>query len=284
MIRFCALLILSASLSFGLTQNHASAQGAKLDASRPQFGSGVTVQNPRSAVARSAPLVAEAVPGAMSVQAGAVPAHPAATSTYADAAVSQSGIPQTDSPSALGFLPVTAADRDKPLGIGDIVSFSIAEDRDPPVTLSVTDTGELDFPYIGRVAARTRTCASVAAEVKRRLEADFYNRATVRLGIIRVNKASSLGKIYLSGLVHTPGPQDLYPGEKMTVSAAIVKAGGFAQFADTARVKITRRTKNGKTETMSADVGAVLKKGKLDHDIEVQDGDFIFVPQKLWNF
>ena len=74
----------------------------------------------------------------------------------------------------------------------DIVSFAIAQDREQPQIMRVTDTGELDFsefPKIGRISVVGKTCGEVAAELKRKLEADYYNAADVRLGINQVAAA-----------------------------------------------------------------------------------------------
>ena len=59
-------------------------------------------------------------------------------------------------------------DPSKPLGRGDTVTFSIAQDREQPQVMRVTDTGELDFsgygfPKISRISVAGRTCAAVAA-------------------------------------------------------------------------------------------------------------------------
>jgi polysaccharide export outer membrane protein len=192
-------------------------------------------------------------------------------------------------PEPMGTTPVASepviasGDRDSVLGVGDIVSFAIQEDQDAPLKLRVTDTGELDIPYAGRITAAGKTCGAVAGEAKRKLEAKYYYTATVKLGIEQKNKASSLAKIYVSGYVKLPGPQDLFPGEKMTVSAAIIKAGGFVQFANERKVKVTRKGRGG-TDNSIVDVKAVLEDGNLSQDREVQDGDLIFVPRRLFNY
>jgi len=181
-----------------------------------------------------------------------------------------------------------APDPTKPLGRGDIVTFSIAQDREAPQVMQVTDTGELDFsafPKIGRVSVAGRTCAQVATELKRRLEADYYNAADVTLGINRVNILSSRGKVYITGNVLAPGPQDLPANERTTVSNAIIRAGGFAKFANGGHVKVTRKDKlSGKAESFTVDVQSIITKGRLDRDIELQDGDYINVPQNIINF
>jgi polysaccharide biosynthesis/export protein len=63
-----------------------------------------------------------------------------------------------------------------------------------------------------------------------------------------------------------------------------VKAGGGTQFADIRRVKLTRKMKDGTSKTYIIDVKAVLEDGKMDKDMQLQDGDYIFVPRRLITF
>jgi polysaccharide biosynthesis/export protein len=209
------------------------------------------------------------------------PKFPANTSSRQAEVPVAAAVSATPAPEALA--PFTPADPNKILGNGDQVSLEIVEDREPPRTMRVTDTGELDVFPIGRVRVAGKTSAAAQAEIKRRLEADYYYKATVRLGIDQVNRAQSSGRIYLSGLVRAAGPQEIPIGETLTVSAAIIKAGGFAQFADDRKVKITRKGKGG-TENFVVDVKAVLEKGKIDLDRELRDGDYVHVPQRLINW
>ncbi|NJK92445.1 MAG: hypothetical protein HC904_11795 [Blastochloris sp.] len=51
----------------------------------------------------------------------------------------------------------------------------------------------------------------------------------------------SLGRVYVVGAVGRAGPIDITSGEKLTVSRAILAAGGFAPFANEGRVKVIRR-------------------------------------------
>ena len=241
----------------GLAQVQADAQ-AVLNAAASQFG---TEPAP---YAQPAPSVQRAVPVAQ--PAGA----------YAPA----SGVPVQET-GALG-----APDPSKPLGRGDIVTFSIAQDREAPQIMRVTDTGELDFstfPKIGRISVVGRTCAQVASELKRKLESDYYNSADVILGINQVNHQDSRGKIYITGNVLVPGAQDLPSNERTMVSTAIIRAGGFAKFADGHRVQVTRVDKDGKTVRFKVDVESIIKNGHRERDIEIQAGDYINVPQKFIN-
>lgn len=169
------------------------------------------------------------------------------------------------------------------LAIGDQVSFRIVEDEEDPKSLTVTDSGEFEVPYIGRFQAVGKTCRQLAGELKAELEKDYYYQATV---IVAVNvMAKSRGRVYLVGPVHVPGPQEIPSDEVLTLSKAILRAGGFTDFADKKSVKVTRQSKTGgKEETFTINVGKVLEKGTTERDLALEPGDLIFVPEKLVRF
>jgi len=131
-----------------------------------------------------------------------------------------------------------ALDSKHTLAIGDVLSFRIVEDDENPKQMVVTDSGDLEVPYIGRFPAENKTCKQLARELKAALEKEYYYQATV---IIAVDvMAKSRGKVYLVGPVRMPGPQELPSDEVLTLSKAILRAGGFTDFADRHNVKITR--------------------------------------------
>lgn len=191
------------------------------------------------------------------------------------------------SPSAAGTVAYTNSmavlDDQRKLGNGDRVSFRVVEDRKLPVPLIVTDSGEMEVPLIGRVTARGKTCKQIAFEVKRLLEKDYFRSCTVIIGLDSVS-SKSRGKIYVMGQVRNQGPQDIPADETFTVSRAILRAGGFADFANKKKVRLTRKLPNGGSETTAIDLVQVLDKGKTDKDVELQPDDLIVVPERLINF
>src|SRR5690242_15048636 len=80
------------------------------------------------------------------------------------------------------------------LSIGDQLSFQILEDEDPPVQLVVSDSGNIQVPYIGLYPAVGRTCKQLAQALKVELEKEYYYQATVVVSV--VSKPRSRGKIY----------------------------------------------------------------------------------------
>jgi protein involved in polysaccharide export with SLBB domain len=170
------------------------------------------------------------------------------------------------------------------LRVGDKISLQILEDRDAPKGLVVADSGELDVPYVGRVAASDKTCKQLADELKTRLEAEYYYRATVIIALDVANKV--LGRIYVWGQVRNQGPIDIAVNENLTAGKAILRAGGFADFANKKRVKVVRSggAESAAKQSFELNMVDILEKGKTEKDVILQPDDFIIVPSRLINF
>src|ERR1700681_1222546 len=170
-------------------------------------------------------------------------------------------------------------DDKKKLGSNDFVSFRVVEDRDnDSQRLRVNDSGELEVPYIGLVPAQGKTCKELAFNIKSALEKEYYYHATVILAVDRVSEKSR-GRIYVYGSVKSQGPQEVPPDESYTVSKAVIRAGGFGDFANKRKVKLTRKT--GQESTI--DLKRVIEEGHTDEDLVLQPDDQIYVPQRLIN-
>jgi protein involved in polysaccharide export with SLBB domain len=170
-------------------------------------------------------------------------------------------------------------DDKKRLGPNDYVSFRVVEDRDnESQQLRVNDNGELEVPYAGLIPAAGRTCKQLAYAVKGALEKEYYYNATVIIAVDRISEKSR-GKVYVIGSVRGPGPQEIPADETYTVSKAVIRAGGFGDFANKRKVKLTR--KNG--EALVVDLKRVIEEGRSDEDVVLQPDDQIYVPQRLIN-
>jgi polysaccharide biosynthesis/export protein len=174
---------------------------------------------------------------------------------------------------------MSVLDEKKKLGSNDYVSFRVVEDRDnESQRLRVNDNGELEVPYVGLVPAAGRSCKELAYSIKALLEKEYYYHATVILAVDRVSEKSR-GRIYVYGSVKGQGPQEIPADESYTVSKAVIRAGGFGDFANKRKVKVTRR--NGQDFTI--DLKRVIEEGKTEEDMVLQPDDQIYVPQRLIN-
>ena len=212
---------------------------------------------------------------------------------------SASGSPPFALPSSLFPLPSpssafatmdTLDDKHK-LTLGDKLSFRIVEDQEDPKEpmdprpLVVGDHGDVEVPYIGRFPAVGKTCKQLAQEIKGELEKRYYYQATVIIGLDQFSK--STGKVYVLGEVRATGMIELPGDENLTVGKAVLRAGGFTNYADKRGVKVTRKSDpaapGAKPKTLVVNLVEVFEKGQADKDVELQPGDIIYVPSRLIN-
>ncbi|MDW8308120.1 MAG: polysaccharide biosynthesis/export family protein [Verrucomicrobiales bacterium] len=222
---------------------------------------GGAVENPASSAQPAAPLAVES-------RSVAPPAPPAAPAS--EAAPNPVTVPDYIMDDKHRLLP------------GDRVSFFIKEDRTNAIPLVVTESSELDIPYIGRMSVAGKTCRQLAAEVKAALEKDYYHQATVIIGLDALGKVA--GKVLVVGRVKLPGPVEIPPNENFTVGRAILKAGGFSDFANMKRVQIVRKMPDGATRTIEVNLRNVFEEGRIEEDVPVEPNDLIIVPKRGINF
>jgi protein involved in polysaccharide export with SLBB domain len=175
-------------------------------------------------------------------------------------------------------------DDTRPLTVGDKVSLRVVEEHKPLVEVYVTDSGDVEVPLIGRVKARGKTCKALAREIKTRLDKDYFYHCNVILGL-ETASTRARGRIYLNGPVKQQGVMDLPADEQLTLSRAIMRAGGFSEFANKKNVKVVRKeAATGKDKTFVVDVGRILEKGKTEGDVVLLPEDVVIVSQRLVNF
>jgi polysaccharide biosynthesis/export protein len=196
------------------------------------------------------------------------------------AAAVEAPVPGTASSTVMRTNSMAVLDDKKRLGTDDFVSFRVVEDRDgESQRLRVNDNGELEVPYIGLVPAQGKTCRELAYNIKSALEREYYYHATVIVAVDRVSEKSR-GKIYVYGAVKGQGPQEIPTDETYTVSKAVIRAGGFGDFADKRKVKVTRKS----GQDLVVDLKRVIEQGHTEDDVVLQPDDQIYVPQRLVNF
>lgn len=167
---------------------------------------------------------------------------------------------------------------------GDVLHYQVLEDQDPSIMLKVDANGQVMIPYYGAFKVVGQTPAQIAEAVKQQLESTYYSTATVIIQLQSTPKGRKLGTVYLSGKFNRIGPVQFDIDTGTTLSRAILSAGGFSDFADSKKVKVIRKTLNAPDEQIVVNVERILEKGQQTNDIQVQDGDLIIAPQKIFNW
>ncbi len=198
---------------------------------------------------------------------------------------------------ASGLSSMQALDDKVALRDGDRISFRVIEDQDDAVPRLITDNGEVDFPYVGRIKVAGRTCKDVAEQLKKLLEVDYYKRATVIVGldVIAPTPPPTPEKevhryVWIVGQVRQVGAIEITPDLPLTVSQVVLRSGGFGDFADQRKVKLIHHGA-GADGAPASDTGGgevidvkSVYEGKSANDPRVQPNDLVVVPKRAVNF
>ncbi len=89
------------------------------------------------------------------------------------------------------------------------------------------------------------------------------------------------GRVYVSGQVKVQGPVDFDVGDNLTAFKAILRAGGFGDFANKKKVRVVRGGSGAGAgqQTIQLDM-TEIERGNIERDIPLQPGDYIIVPSR----
>jgi polysaccharide biosynthesis/export protein len=173
----------------------------------------------------------------------------------------------------LVYVPTLAASRDYVLGAGDVVKVSVYEQPDLTTEVRLNEAGAINFPLLGLVTIGGNTTAAAEVTIARLLkERKLVKEPHINILVtqFRSQQISVLGEVAKPGKYPIEGPS--------RVVDLIALAGGVtANGADSAN--LIRRGKSNATERKEIDLVALLKTGDPAVNLEVMNGDVIFVPR-----
>jgi protein involved in polysaccharide export with SLBB domain len=146
------------------------------------------------------------------------------------------------------------------------------------LSLTVRPDGFISLQLIDDIKAEGLT----ATDLKKAIEKGY---SEILLNpVISVNIADFVPPaFFIGGQISKPGKYSLRDGN--TIVKAIFIAGGFTKDANRRLVLYARATDDGKWEVREINVLKLIEKLSDGKDIELQDGDYIFVPDsKLSKF
>lgn len=156
-----------------------------------------------------------------------------------------------------------------------------------PIEISVSSLYNLEVP-VSRCCESTislnvkgKSVTEVQAELKTRLERDYYKVANVYLKLVDRERTTRIGQVWLRGAVKSNIVQ-LEAGKRKTVWEALTQVG-TTEFANLSKVRVDRVDITGETKKIFVNIEAV-DKGDRTKDLELMDGDRITVKEKWFNF
>jgi len=159
------------------------------------------------------------------------------------------------------------------LGAGDVIEIRIYNEPELSGIHQVASNGAVRLPLVGPVVIYFINDAAATEKITAGYNSEFLQDAQVSVFVKEFNSR----KVYVLGQVKKPGP---YPfDDRMTIIAAIAKAGGTTRMADPNRTVVTR-DQEGNQLRLNALVGDIGK-GEAP-DLSLKPGDIVFVPESLF--
>ena len=168
------------------------------------------------------------------------------------------------------------------IGSQDVLTIQVFDQADLGGKYSVETDGTFSFPMIGRVKAGGLTLRAFETELKSKLGDGYFRNPQVSVAIEQYRSQ----RVFVMGEVRQPGPVALTGG--MTLIEALARAGSTTSTAS-GEVAIVRAAhpaargpegtdKPAATEVFRATIRE-LESGALSQNLELRDGDTIFVPR-----
>lgn len=189
-------------------------------------------------------------------------------------ATSEKPVDRTEGSNIFDPAPVS----DYHLGVDDLVQVNVWGNDELSVEMPVRPDGKISMPLIGDVQAGGRTPKQVAEDIRVRLSG-YIRNPNVTVILTELRSHEYLSRIRVTGAVTSPVSLPYRQG--MTVIDAVLAAGGVNEYAATSSAKLYRK-RNGKTHVLKVDLDAILEDGKLDTNYDLQPGDIITVPERLF--
>jgi polysaccharide biosynthesis/export protein len=157
------------------------------------------------------------------------------------------------------------------LGEGDSIRITVFQNPDLTTETRISERGTITFPLIGEIALAGLTPSGAEARIAQQLiDGKFVLKPQVSLNVIRVRSH----QVSVLGQVARPGRYPL-DDTSSNLTDILALAGGISPTGDDKVIVMMKR--NGKTAKLDVDVPAMYRAGDLSRDIQLENGDVIFV-------
>ena len=168
------------------------------------------------------------------------------------------------------------------VGPEDILSVTVFNEAQLSGRYRVENDGHFSYPFLGRVKAGGATVADVAATLRARLADGYLRNPQVTVEVEQFRSQS----VFVIGEVRSPGKYML--SGSVSLIEALAQAGSVTQQAGGEVLILhpkdgARRPGAVTPERTDADVQRVnlheIETGRLSRNVDIRDGDTIFVPK-----
>jgi len=156
------------------------------------------------------------------------------------------------------------------IGPDDILQIVFWREKDLSAEVVVRPDGRISLPLLNDVVAAGRT-----PEELRTALIEGAGPFLAEPNATVVVKESRSRKVFITGSVEKPGPY-LLTG-RTTVVQLIAMAGGLKEYADQRNIVVMRGS-SGRQVTYAVDYRSIIRRERLEQNIDLLPGDTILVP------
>jgi polysaccharide biosynthesis/export protein len=158
----------------------------------------------------------------------------------------------------------------------DLVKVQVFQEPDLDRELRVSHDYTIVAPLIGVVDIHNLTVREAELLLTELYKKDYLVNPQINMTVMEYAPRN----VNVLGAVNAPGSVVMTPEKDMSLLDAIARSGGFSRLANRTRVSLTRTLANGQTENYTVNADELVSGDNVARWM-VQDGDIIYVPERL---
>jgi protein involved in polysaccharide export with SLBB domain len=146
----------------------------------------------------------------------------------------------------------------------------------------VNHQGMVTLPLVGDLKIGGMKIDEAKRAVLKTYSAYYVNPPVVMITLLDDGTEGEWGSVTVLGRVSSPGRIPLRNSSGMKLTEAIQGAGGFSGSAKKNDIRISRLDADGRKVRASVDYEKIGLEGNAEADINLIDGDIIYVPERIF--
>ena len=138
------------------------------------------------------------------------------------------------------------------------------------------------MPLIGAVDCSGLTVIELQAKITTLYKEYFIDPQVSVNFVYQPGMKSPWGTVLMTGQVQRFGPVDMPSTRDLTVTRALMLAGGATPLADKRKLLVWRREEGGELKKFKVNIEEIGRKGRPELDIGLKPGDVVWVPESWY--
>lgn len=170
----------------------------------------------------------------------------------------------------------TAIERDYLVGSQDVLKISVYEHPDLATTVRVSEDGKITFPLIGDLEVKNLSVQQIEKKIANKLSDGIIPnpQVTVFIEQFKGTRVTVMGEVTKPGQYEITGPTSVVEAISMALGMTENSGHTIMLFK-----KDSAAGKNPGYKRIAIDVDRLFKEGDLSQNVQLQNGDIIYVPK-----